>query len=539
MRDSLEMLKLSGSLAVVLALRLAWDFAYADPPSMNEPQAVARPDQSHWSEITFLDLAKQMRADCTSDTPQLLRCTGPIQIVGLTKTSILGKGIRVRFLDSHAGKGGISLVNVSDVRIANLEIGWQSGGVRDPLIPGVQRLQSFGTVKPCGSQEIGGALILDVPLDGSIPVDTISVWDDSLGWPWYPSSPDVFEVNLTNDSQITFSGGRSGCIPQLAKLVSRRVLVRHLYTTHAFACENCKDVIVEKLRVTSAPGMGFVFERGSSNIILRDNVIAPRCAPHCQSPEPSIFADGAHFAGGKGNILIEGNDFGWNGDDSVNITGLLLPARVGPVPGRDGLWLTVDNKWWSGRSWQLTLGSRITIFDRSFLQLGQANIVAIEPTMHQLQVSPLPPNATDILIVCSDDVPKNVIIRNNHFHDHRARGILIGASDSLIENNAIERVTMAAILVPADDGQNYEGPGAENVIIRNNHFAAVNRHPNLPDYPSAISAGVISDPLHKGQLGNPIQHIVVQRNTFSDVYTNANLPISFGKGVLDGRANDN
>jgi len=106
-----------------------------------------------------------------------------------------------------------------------------------------------------------------------------------------------------------------------------------------------------------------------------------------------------------------------------------------------------------------------------------------------IELSSLPTSGPNFIIARTDGLPKNVVIRNNQFHDNRARGILIGGSDALIENNSIERVTMEAILVPADTGPWYEGPGAQHVTIQDNTLTEVNRFP-ASTYPAAISAGI-------------------------------------------------
>jgi pectate lyase len=507
---------------------------YADQPRVPLPDNVAQFSESGWTTISFVDLSTKLKAACVSDTPLLLRCNDAVRINGLSNTAIAGMGVRIEFTNSAPGKGGIALTNAQNIRLSNLEIGWEGGGVHDTTVSGQQRLQTFGSVRSCSTGDDGGILKLDLPLTGSFPINTISVWDDVRGWPWYRSSPDVFEIDFPSNARENFSRGQSRCIATLRKLVGQRVLVRHIYTNHAIDCANCNRVTFEGIRVNSAPGMGFVFGRGSTNIIVRGNVIAPRCAPHCKRAEPSIFADGIHFAGGQGHILIEGNDFGWNGDDSVNITGLLLPAKVADNPGEDGLLLTIEEKWWNGRAWQLTVGELVRVYDRGFSELGQAKVIAVNPNTHQLSISRLPSIPGDVLIVEDRAVPANVIIQNNRFHDHRARGILIGASNALIQNNSIERVTGAAILIPADDGPNYEGPGAENVTIRENRISDVNRHANLPDYPSAISAGIILGEPQGGRVGAPIKHIDVERNQFTNVFTNADKPITFSLGVADG-----
>jgi Right handed beta helix region len=486
--------------------------------------------------LTLPELIKLAHADCTVASTSLIHCTGPVRVDGLTKTSVAGHGVRLEFADSRYGKGGIVFVAASDVDFGNLEIAWSGGGARDSTVPGIPRIQSFGDVRACPNHGAGGALTLELPLDGTQPLGAVTVWDAAIGWPWYPSAPDAVEVYLPDGTQTTFAGGKSSCLPQLAVLVGRHVLVRHfIYANHAFQCWGCRNVTVEHVRVTSAPGMGFLFSNGGSNLTLRDNVIEPQCAPHCSRPEPSITADAAHFSGVAGNITLERNNFGWQGDDAVNITGLLIPARAEPAADSSGRWLSVDAQWRS-RAAPLTAGSKLLLFDHGLSALGQAEILSVEASTGRIKVSQLPPaTAAELILAGADTVPKQVVIRNNTFHDNRARGLLIGASDALIEHNVIERVTAEAILIPADTGPWYEGPGAQNVTIKDNQISDVNRYADARNYPSAISAAVSTGGDNTQPVGTPIRHIRVEGNTFTHVYSNASTPVFFGRGVADGQ----
>ena len=89
---------------------------------------------------------------------------------------------------------------------------------------------------------------------------------------------------------------------------------------------------------------------------------------------------------------------------------------------------------------------------------------------------------------------------------------------------------MEGILVPADTGPWYEGPGAQHVIITGNYFFNVNRFPAAV-YPSAISTGVSMPAGYAAAISvSPIQDVLVEGNSFTDVYTNANNPVSIGRG---------
>jgi hypothetical protein len=505
----------------------------AEAPSPRTPmQYRAAAGEAEWASIDFLDLVRTSRSDCVIKSGNLVRCAAPLKINALEKTLVRGHGTMVEFLDSHAGKGGVVLSSAADVVLSDIQIGWLGGGARDALIPGAQRIQSFGNVVACGNSEPGGVLSLDLALQGMQPLGSVSVWDDTLGWPWYRSAPDKFEVHLPKNTLSRFSAGRSDCVPRLTNLVGRRVLVRHIVSTNpAFLCWGCRNVAVEKVRVTSAPGMAFVFGNGGSFLTLRDDVVAPKCSPHCLHPEPSVTADASHFSGVGSNIVLEGNDFGWQGDDGVNITGLLIPARA--EPDTSARWILVDEQW-RGRLSSFAAGNGILVFDRGLSALGNAEVLAVAPSEGRVRVSQLPVNESELIIARADMIPTNIVVRNNHFHDNRARGILMGGSNALIENNEIDRVTMEAILIPADTGPWYEGPGATHVEIKGNRIADVNRFPAGLDYPSAISAGASIDKGYIGAVGTPIRDIVVEGNSFKNIYSNSDVPMFFGRGVQGG-----
>jgi len=471
------------------------------------------------------------------ESRQLVRCAGPLRIVGLTNTAVKGHGVQVQFSDAGAGKGGVELISATNVTFSDVEIGWLSGGARDPLVPGVKRIQSFGSVFGCANGEAGGVLSLDLPMNGGVALETVSVWDDALGWPWFRAAPDQSEVVFPKNTVASLSNGRSNCLTGLGPLIGRRALVRHIvFTNHAFHCVGCRNVTVQNVKVTSAPGMAFVFEGGAYKITLRANEVEPKCAPRCSKPEPSTTADAVHFAGVEGNILIENNNFGWQGDDGLNITGLLIPAVVNSRTPES--WLQIDGRL-KGRIGLLKVGQKLLIFDQGLSSLGESEVVDLSQSTGRVKVSKLPSDAQRIIIAGADTIPKNVVIRNNRFHDNRARGILIGASDTLIEKNVIERVTMEAVLVPADTGPWYEGPGPTHVTIRNNRISDVNRYPAVADYPSAISAGIRLSAGYAGRVGTPIRDIVVESNSITNVYRNGGTPVFFGRGVEGGQAKGN
>ena len=481
-----------------------------------------------WSTVDFVDLVRQSKASCTV-VNSLIQCSGRLQLDHLSYMRIRGNAAQLVFSNLEPAEGGLVLNGAANVTLSNLQIGWVSGGATDPSVPNALRIQSLGKVVACSNAQSGGALATDLPLQGSMPLAAVSVWDDVLGWPWAAGAPNIEEVFLPSGSSVRFASGRSSCVSQLAPLVGRRVLVRHIImASHAFDCLNCQNVTVEGVNVTSAPGMAFVFENGGSHLTLRNNSVAPACAPSCKAAEPSVTSDAAHFAAVGSDLDVEGNDFGWNGDDSLNVTGLMMPATL-EASGHSP-WLQIDPQW-AARVSQLSVGCKVLIFDQGLALQGSSSVVGVDENNARVQLAAVPPTMSEFVLVRTDRMPANITVRGNHFHDHRARGILMGGSDSRIIGNVIERVTMEAILVDADSDQWYEGPGAQHVVISGNEISNVNRYPDMANYPSAISAAVVMPRGYTGPVGTPIQDVQVSGNTFLDVLTGAAAPTFFGEGV--------
>jgi hypothetical protein len=321
----------------------------------------------------------------------------------------------------------------------------------------------------------------------------------------------------------------------LNTLIGNQVLVRHhVYSANAIHCFRCERIAIENVTLRSAPGMGLYFANGGRGFLLRGVKVIPYCGSTCADPYPSVASDGIHFAAVGGGIVIENSDIGWQGDDAVNITGLLVPARAEASRNQGGpRWVQLDPRF-KNRVWLFRIGGEVLLFDLGLRAYGSAQVVDIDGDKLRVLLSKAPSNVSALVLTASDRVPRDVIIRNNRFHDHRGRGILIGASNAIIQGNIIERVTMAAIMVPADTNHWFEGPGATNVKIFENTISKVNAIVYGPDYPSAISVAFEPSPEYQGPLGAAFKRIMVENNMFRDVFNNASAPVFFGRGT-DGR----
>lgn len=478
--------------------------------------------------VTLVELIRRTAPRlCRQDAPDLLRCTGPLRLEGLQDLRIDGQGMQLEFQSARPNGGGLRIFNASNVVLSNFRVRWAGGGVSDPPAADGQRVQTLARVEACTGQQRGGALRADWPLQGDYPIGAISTWDERTGWPWRSSDDIAVDIYLPDNTTTRFERGLSGCLPQLVRRVGDRVLVRHhIYTNHAIRCANCSRVTIEQVKVHSAPGMAFLFNNGGRHLLLRNNQIGPACLPRCERPEPSITADGSHFAGVQGPVRISGNDFGWQGDDSVNVTGQMMPARieadgwVRPLPAM------------VARLRLFEPGAPVLLFDSGMNLLGSASVLAEDEAGQRLRLAQLPGGlrADPLIVVPQNRMPRGIEVVGNHFHDHRARGILMGGSDALIEDNTIERVTMAAILLIVDTRHTFEGPGAQRVTIRRNRVSDVNRYATKRLFPSAISAGLNPPEGYAGPVGTPIRDITVEANQLGRIHHLPETPVSFGAG---------
>ena len=209
----------------------------------------------------------------------------------------------------------------------------------------------------------------------------------------------------------------------------------------------------------------------------------------------SLSADAVNYATGRQGPIIEGNEFSFIGDDSVNLHGRSLYV-VKPVPEKGYFLCATGGK---NRYEYLDLikpGDRVRYLAKyNYAIFHETKIKKIEAADDKVEIKNMkvlyPPNMPSSFTLfriyvegtrlpgegTRIDVPEinmpNFVIRNNYFHDHRARGTRIMANNGIIENNRIENLEHQGISVGASYGFWTEAGWAENVIIRNNVIDSV------------------------------------------------------------------
>lgn len=233
------------------------------------------------------------------------------------------------------------------------------------------------------------------------------------------------------------------------------------YGTHAVAAMGCTNLTLENITVYSAPGMAFSVNRSDHFQVLDCNVtLRPESGRHVSST-----ADSLHIGNGKGYFIIEGCDFGYMGDDALNIH--TDTNRIEKRVSEKTLLL--------GNFMRPVEGTMYSFRDASFGVIDfSAKVVNVQTEENGYRVefeTALPENIkAGCTVFQTEEAADYYIVRNNRFHNNRTRGVLLGTGNGIFEDNIIERTRGQAVLISVDQTQNWsEGSGVKNLVFRKQH----------------------------------------------------------------------
>ncbi|MBI4979289.1 MAG: right-handed parallel beta-helix repeat-containing protein [Spirochaetes bacterium] len=232
------------------------------------------------------------------------------------------------------------------------------------------------------------------------------------------------------------------------------------------------QITLSNAAVYSSPGMGIFISGDTHHIAFKNVRIAPK--PGASNRCISTTADHFHANNSQGYLLFDGCDFGFGGDDCINIhdnnfygtrTGersfLGKHFRMWATPIHEGDTIEFRNEDLSPAGVQAVI--------RSFSYDAKKEECSIEFDR------PVPDGK---LLVCFNRRygSHNYIIRNSYFHDNRAAGFRLQADNGLAENNRFYHNQMPAIRIETGYSLTSwcEGYGLTNLVIRGNTFDSCN-----------------------------------------------------------------
>lgn len=285
------------------------------------------------------------------------------------------------------------------------------------------------------------------------------------------------------------------------------VLNRKSGVPHSIYLNNSSHCTLRNVTLLASATFGFM-ESSCSGNHYDHLVIKPGPMP-AGATVPRFFsssADGFHSKHAKVGPLVENCHFEKMGDDGIAINGDFLLVKevdtnitqpsVTVVVKRGDLYAQVGDRILGlKRETGVPMGQAIVVkteklnldpdeiakVRQTYLKKLNRKDVFVSAVFRLTLDKPLDIEAGDVLS-CPDRNGSGFIVRNNYVGYNRARGLLIKASDGLIENNTIERSFKSGIVLSPELDSWMESDFSRNVIIRNNHVTEVNRGIANPGY---------------------------------------------------------
>lgn len=248
------------------------------------------------------------------------------------------------------------------------------------------------------------------------------------------------------------------------------------------------NLTFEDLTFYATSGYGIIGRRSDGYIHIRRCRIVRDPRPPQGATEARLMASGAdafNFASCRQGPVIEDCEVEAIGDDTVNLHG-----EPFPIVRNEGKTVWFCTAWKPMVYPQLILpGDTVRLLaPGSFSIEKTAKVVSlkaadpIEVNIKDFYPAGMPKEVQIFKMELDSgldagkgfylDVPAiqapNFIIRNNYFHNHRARGIRSQASGGIIDGNRIEHIEAAAVSVGPEYNFWNEGGWVDNVTIRNN-----------------------------------------------------------------------
>lgn len=286
----------------------------------------------------------------------------------------------------------------------------------------------------------------------------------------------------------------------------------------------CRDITLDGLRLYGGGGMGVIVGERTSHFALRNLFIGPD-PDHTDTRFTSLDADAVHINDSDGCFLIENCDFSRQGDDDVNIN-----SGVGWIHSAEGKTVTFEADGSMNAEPGDTMAFRDAGFNLTEITAVVESAERLEGDMRRVTFREELPGTVQkgYFLFNLDNNGGNYVIRNNYFHEHRARGLLLQTSDGLVENNTFYKTTHNAIKIIMDiNGDWHEGTGADNIVVRNNKFIEC----------AVIGTEIIEVGTHlldKSNRSNAFTNIRIENNEFTDICGNLMVVNNVNNFVFTG-----
>eukprot|EP01119_Soliformovum_irregulare_P010438 TRINITY_DN2566_c0_g1_i2.p1 TRINITY_DN2566_c0_g1~~TRINITY_DN2566_c0_g1_i2.p1 ORF type:complete len:646 (-),score=143.48 TRINITY_DN2566_c0_g1_i2:68-2005(-) len=250
--------------------------------------------------------------------------------------------------------------------------------------------------------------------------------------------------------------------------VAVRGFFSQLYNTN-----RCTNISFIDITVYQCGGLAWSNLGGDGGHLYQRIAIryGPPPIPNGMTPLITCSADGIHFIGAKRGPTVIDSLFEGMQDDGINLKGIF--ANVSAIRGN------VYDMLYSGQSTSPTwvVGDRLRLYNSRYAPYGYATIVNItfiagrnwNPSV-ALDVTSAVRDLISVgdIITNLDRQNRGFLIKNNTFRVHRARAMMVKASDGIISHNIINSTSLGGILINPERAVFVEADYSQNLIIENN-----------------------------------------------------------------------
>ncbi len=457
-------------------------------------------DDSDSLEKIIADAAKQKQSQVLLPKA-VYRLDRPLQLKNLNQMSIDGGGSTFLFANPRAG---IQVMSCDKLEMANFTLDYA------PL-PFTQ-----GTVSSIDAAKSQLKLNLHAGYPNPMRLERINLHVfDPVTRNWKVGTPDYFGIKLRN-------AGNGEYFAEMPKGFEKYVAVGDLVAMDwrsgsAIEIKATRDFRLHDVTIYTAPSIAII-GRFTTGKHFFERVTIKRGPLPEGATEPRLLsaaADALNYAYCENGPDVIGCDFSYQGDDAINFHSVAFPIIkvesptsilvLRPYPSSEGFPNVIRQ------------GMELRQMDgHDFRVLGRAKLISCEvengvmPT--EKEVSAIfhhyrperDPSRTvyrlkletplDFKEAQFVDIPAisgaNFVIRDNYFHDHRARAIRMMASNGVIENNRIERIKQNAITIGGEYAFWREAGWVENLIVRNNTIKDVGQDERLTSTKSYAPAAI-------------------------------------------------
>ena len=393
-------------------------------------------------------------------------------------------------LDFAAPVIGIWILEAQRLRFRNFIVDW-------PELP----IASLGTIVHDPDNKGHNALLLDAKYPiadnyqgGTVQIQAVDIWNPET-YSFGPLDNNSFETYFIfgGAKQPTYVGTNStgghifsckschfqnsptdptcsffnGCANFDGFAPGTRVVVRHYtYNGFAFLVNWSNDIDFQYVQLRTGPGIGFSVssEGGYRGFRLYNSQIS-------RGPGRLIStASDAIDLNMKADMIVEGNNIGYQGDDSIN-----LYSATSPVRGVNEATITIPAVCSPDPMDEPIVGDDLAIMDNNEFYKGTARVVkATGPVCGKYLTLTLDHAVAgttigDNLLDLTQQPSARYVIRDNTMHDCRCHGTLVNAPYGSIDNNWMYATSVEAIQL---SGGNGVGPAPTNLNISDNLISA-------------------------------------------------------------------